>query len=59
MSKLNAAKVNAFWVNPITGDPMPIEQESNTGVKSFSTPDGWEDALLVLEAADGPVAPPR
>jgi hypothetical protein len=24
---------------------------SNTGVESFKTPDGWEDALLVLEAA--------
>ena len=59
MSKLSAAKVNAFWVNPINGDPTPIGQESNTGVKSFSTPDGWEDALLVLEAADGAVAPAR
>jgi hypothetical protein len=58
MSKLNAAKVNVFWVNPITGDPKPVGQESNTGVKSFSTPDGWEDALLILEAADSP-APPR
>lgn len=59
MSKLNAAKVNMFWVNPITGDPTPLGQESNTGVKSFSTPDGWEDALLVLEAADSPVPPRR
>ena len=58
MSKLNAAKVSVFWVNPITGDPKPVGQESNTGVKSFSTPDGWEDALLILEAADSP-APPR
>ena len=24
-----------------------------------STPDGWEDALLILEAADGPASPTR
>jgi hypothetical protein len=29
---------------------MPIGRLANTGVKSFSTPDGWEDALLILEA---------
>ena len=54
MSKLNAAKVNVFWVNPITGDPTPVGQESNAGVKSFSTPEGWDDALLIIEAADRP-----
>jgi hypothetical protein len=57
MSKLKAAKVNMFWVNPITGDPTPIGQESNKGVKSFSTPDGWEDTILILEAADNPAPP--
>jgi hypothetical protein len=59
MGKLNAPRVNVFWVNPITGDPKPVSQESNTGVKSFSTPDGWEDALLILEAADSPELPRR
>ena len=59
MSKLNAAKVNVSWVNPITGDRTPMGQESNTGVKSFSTPEGWEDALLILEAVDSPVPPTR
>ena len=28
----------------------PIEVFGNTGVKAFTTPAGWEDALLVLEA---------
>jgi len=59
MGKLNAPRVNVFWVNPITGDPQPVRQESNTGVKSFSTPNGWEDALLILEAADSPSLPRR
>ena len=59
MSKLNTAKVNVSWVNPITGDRTPMGQESNTGVKSFSTPEGWEDALLILEAVDSPVPPTR
>jgi hypothetical protein len=29
-----------------------VGQESNIGEKSFRTPDGWEDALLILEAAN-------
>ena len=52
LAKLTAPKVNVFWVNPVTGEPKPIGRESNTGVKSFTTPEGWEDALLILEAAD-------
>ena len=51
LSKLIAPKLNLFWVNPITGEPTPIGQEPNTGVKSFTTPEGWEDSILILEAA--------
>ncbi len=51
MSKLNGAKVNVSWVNPITGEATRVGEESNNGIKSFSTPDGWEDALLLLESA--------
>jgi hypothetical protein len=42
--------VKAFWADPRTGESAPIGRFPNAGVKSFSTPDGWEDALLVLEA---------
>jgi hypothetical protein len=28
-----------------------IDRYPNTGTRSFSTPEGWEDALLILEAA--------
>jgi hypothetical protein len=59
MSKLSTAKVNVSWVSPTTGDATAIGQESNTGVKSFSTPDGWEDSLLLLEAAEAPSPPTR
>lgn len=59
MNKLSAAKNNAHWVNPKTGEATPIGQQSNTGVKEFTTPDGWEDALLILEAAAANATPDR
>ncbi len=51
MNKLAAEKVNACWVDPKSGKATPIGEESNTGVKEFTTPAGWEDAILILEAA--------
>jgi len=56
MNKIAAADVVAFWTNPKTGDSTPIGRFPNTDVKSFSTPDVWEDALLILEAADRPTS---
>ncbi len=52
MDKVAGAGVNAFWVNPETGDAMPAGAFPNSGQMSFSTPNGWEDALLILEAAE-------
>ncbi len=49
MNKIASAKVNAFWINPKTGDSVPIGTFPNSGVQSFSTPAEWEDALLILE----------
>ena len=54
MNKLTAAGVNAFWINPETGDSQPVAASAATGVKTFQTPQDWEDALLILEAADRP-----
>jgi hypothetical protein len=52
MNKITAGnKVNAFWVDPKTGDLRLIGDFPNTAVQSFSTPDGWEDAILILEAS--------
>ena len=54
MDKISpAGKVNAFWVDPRTGESVAAGSFSNTGIESFSTPDGWEDALLILEASAG------
>ncbi len=52
LGKLSAPRLNVFWVNPVKGDATPLGQVSNKGVKSFTTPVGWEDALLVIEAAE-------
>jgi hypothetical protein len=51
MNKIASAKVNAFWVDPKSGDSVPIGTFANSGVQSFSTPDEWDDALLMLEAS--------
>ncbi len=54
MNKITAgSKVNAFWVDPKSGDSVPIGSFSNTAARSFSTPDGWEDAILILETSAG------
>ena len=47
----SASKVNAFWIDPKTGDSVPIGAFSNSGVQSFSTPAEWQDAILILEAS--------
>ncbi|HUU18981.1 MAG TPA: glycoside hydrolase family 140 protein [Sedimentisphaerales bacterium] len=52
MNKITAGnKVNAFWIDPKKGDSVPIGGFPNTGVKHFSTPDEWEDAILILETS--------
>jgi len=51
MNKVAAAEADTSWIDPRTGDSRPVGTFAATGVKDFSVPDGWEDALLVLEAA--------
>lgn len=46
------ALVKAFWIDPRSGAKTEVRTFPNTGVESFSTPEQWEDALLILEAAD-------
>ena len=48
-NKLAPAKVSARWLDPRTGDAAPAGSFANSAVESFSTPPGWEDALLILE----------
>ena len=44
----------AFWIDPRTGASAEGGRSPAGGpegaVRSFSTPSGWEDALLILEA---------
>ena len=56
-SKLTApGQGSAFWVDPRTGESLSIGAVPNTGVGQFTTPDGWEDALLIVESAGGQAA---
>ena len=49
-NKLTASSIlKEVWIDPRTGDSKEIGRFSNPGVESFSTPDEWEDALLILE----------
>jgi hypothetical protein len=53
MNKLaGATKAKVFWIDPRTGESSAIGQLATTGVESFSTPEGWEDAILILETGD-------
>ncbi len=54
IDKITAAdKVDASWIDPKTGESLSIGIFSNTAVRSFSSPEDWEDAILMLKAADG------
>ena len=52
MSKITSGeRVRAFWIDPRNGREQSIGSLPNTGVHSLLTPDGWEDALPILEAS--------
>jgi hypothetical protein len=54
MSKLTApAGVIAQWIDPKTGAKTIIDTSAATGTHSFSTPSGWEDAVLLLMKKGG------
>jgi hypothetical protein len=54
MEKITAGNwAKALWIDPKTGKAVSPGSFPTTGVKSFMTPDGWEDALLILEARGG------
>ena len=50
LGKLNAAKLNATWINPMDGKATRLDAIPNQGVQAFTTPEGWEDSLLLLES---------
>jgi hypothetical protein len=51
------AKLSGAWVDPRSADRVPIGALPAAGLRSFSTPEGWEDALLILEAGGGEGGP--
>jgi hypothetical protein len=49
MDKITAGnKAEAFWIDPKTGDRILIGGYPTTGQQSFTTPAGWEDAVLLV-----------
>jgi len=53
MNKLAGSDVTAHWIDPRTGGSVSVGGLTNTGTRSFSTPEGSEDALLILEPSGG------
>lgn len=51
MSKLAPGRAKASWIDPRTAGTVPASVLSGKGIQEFSTPAGWEDALLVIETA--------
>jgi Putative collagen-binding domain of a collagenase len=52
MKKVKAGQtVKGSWIDPRDGREITIGTFANTGERTFTTPDDWEDALLILEAS--------
>jgi hypothetical protein len=49
------SQASVSWADPRTGKSMSIGEVPNSGGQQFTTPDGWEDALLILESPGGRV----
>jgi len=52
-------QASAFWIDPRTGKSVSIGEVPNSGVRQLTTPEGWEDALLILESPRGRARVPR
>jgi hypothetical protein len=46
---LSGSEAEALWVDPRNGETTSIGSIAAKGTKTFSTPDGWEDSLLLLK----------
>ncbi len=53
MEKVKGDAPKVFWIDPRSGTSVSPGGVPTSGVKSFVTPEGWEDALLVLESSGG------
>ena len=53
MDKIKSGKrMTVRWINPETGVVAHIDSLESTGEKFFTTPDGFQDAVLVIEVGD-------
>ena len=51
LDKITADSViEASWIDPATTTRLKISRFTNNGIQRFTTPEGWEDAVLLLEA---------
>jgi len=51
MGKVTAGdEAEGFWIDPRNGESTPMGSFATEGMRSFSTPDQWEDALFLLKA---------
>jgi hypothetical protein len=52
MNKIAAKSVNAVWIDPRDGRSVEAGRFANSGMQTFLSPRGWEDALLILQGVD-------
>jgi hypothetical protein len=51
LETLTAGKqARAEWINPASGAREPAGMFARTGTEAFTSPPGWEDAVLFVEA---------
>jgi hypothetical protein len=50
-ARLAGQESQAFWIDPRTAERLAPVRFANRGERTFMTPAGWEDALLVVESA--------
>lgn len=51
LDALGGRRVSARWLDPATGERVPADLAARRGVATVRPPDGWRDAVLVLERA--------
>jgi hypothetical protein len=51
LTRLAGHACGASWIDPRSAESRPVGHFTGAGPQRFATPEGWEDALLLLEAA--------
>lgn len=48
---ISTGLISAVWINPATGDRTVIGKFNNSGIQTFTVPEGWIDVLLLLDGS--------